>query len=146
MLIMFHFYFRPEKYEVISGPLEKLLPEAMYQMICFRFCSRIQRILHHIIPRKVIAFFEDTFFMGRITFLCLLMFCYCFLKLNLLWMHLLLISLKVHRVVFFLVLLLLFQNAVGSVFCDNIPWIELRFGCLSWCCCAIGTFSLTFHF
>lgn len=72
----------------------------MYQMICFRFCLRIQRILHHIILRKVIAFFEDTFFMGRITFLCLLMLCYCFLRLNLLWMPLSLISLKVPSLVF----------------------------------------------
>lgn len=77
-LLCFIFFLRPEKYEVIFGPLEKLLSEAMYQMICFRFCSRIQRILQHIIPRKVIAFFEDTFFMDRVTFLCLLMLRDCF--------------------------------------------------------------------
>lgn len=104
---MLHFDLRPQKYEVITGPLEKLLSEAMYQMICFRFCLRIQRILHHIIPRKVIAFFEETFFIGGITFLYLLMFCYCFLKPNLLWMHLSRISLRVHRLVYYLALILL---------------------------------------
>lgn len=102
---MLHFDLRPEKYEVITGPLEKLLSEAMYQMICFRFCLRIQRILHHIIPRKVIAFFEETFSIGGITFLYLLMFCYCFLKPILLWTHPSRISLKVHRPVYYLALI-----------------------------------------
>lgn len=121
---MFHFYLRPEKYEVITGPLEKLLSEAMYQMICFRFCSRIQRILHHIIPRKVIAFFEDTFFIGRIT-LDVLLFFLLFLRLNPLWMHLSIISLKVHCLVCFLVLIWLFRNAAGSIFLQyySLNWI-----------------------
>lgn len=73
---MFYFDLRPEKYDVITGLLENLLSEAMYQMICFRFCLRIQRILHPIIPRKVIAFFEETFFIGGITFLYLLDVCF----------------------------------------------------------------------
>lgn len=107
-LSYFIFTWGQRNMRLLLGHWKSSFSEAMYQMICFRFCSRIRRILHHIIPRKGIAFFEDTFFRGRIAFLCLLMFCYCFLRLNLLWMHLSLISLKVHHLVVFLLLTLRF--------------------------------------
>lgn len=139
---MFHFDLRPEKYEVITGPLEKLLSEAVYQMICFRFCWRIQRILQHIIPRKVIAFLWRHIFHGCVD-----------LSLPLVVLLLLFkakpsiparIPLKVHHLVYFLVLILLLMwqlgrnisNSLGPVFHNNLHRME-------WCVWGVPS-GLTF--
>lgn len=69
------------KYEVITGPLERLLSKAMYQMFCFRSLQNSEDITPHYFPEKLLLTLK-IIFMGCIVFLYLLMLWYCFLMLT----------------------------------------------------------------